>query len=212
MADNLIILDFETTGLSPNMGDRAIEIGAVKLQQGQIVDRFQALMNPGRRISAFIEDYTGISNAMLDQAEPCSKVMNDFADFIGDSNLLAHNAAFDKKFLDAELSRINRGYDGDFTCSLLSSRRIFQTADNHQLSTLVAYTNSSSDGTFHRALYDAEMTVKVWLALLTEIRTRYGIEPIPFELIKRLNKTAKKSVPDFLRKYASKQPKQQPGV
>jgi len=204
MADNIVILDFETTGLSPNMGDRAIEIGAVRLHQGEVVDRFQALMNPGRRISPFIEDYTGISNAMLVDAEPCSEVMARFADFIADSNLLAHNAAFDKKFLDAELERIGLGYTGKFVCSLLSSRRIFLSAENHKLGTLVAHTGSQSEGVFHRALYDAEMTAKVWLALLDEIRSSYGIQNIPFELIQRLNKTAKKSVPDLLRKYAIK--------
>ena len=67
-ADSLIVLDFETTGLSPNQGDRAIEIGAVKLINGEIVDRYQRLMNPGFRVSSFIEDYTGISNSMLSEA------------------------------------------------------------------------------------------------------------------------------------------------
>ena len=64
-ADSLVVIDFETTGLSPDLGDRAIEIGAVRLQNGVVTDRFQQLMNPGFRISGFIESYTGISNAML---------------------------------------------------------------------------------------------------------------------------------------------------
>ncbi len=64
-ADTVIVLDFETTGLSPDYGDRAIEIGAVKLVNGELVDRFQQLMNPHKRISAFIENYTGITNKML---------------------------------------------------------------------------------------------------------------------------------------------------
>jgi DNA polymerase-3 subunit epsilon len=203
MADNIVVLDFETTGLSPNMGDRAIEIGAVRLQHGKIVDQYQALMNPGCRISPFIENYTGISNHMLKDAAPCSEVMAEFAEFIGDSNLLAHNASFDKKFLDAEFARIYHHYPGQFACSLLSSRRIFTAADNHQLATLVKYTNSHSEGTFHRALYDAEMTANVWLKLLASIRNEYGFTRIPFSLIKKLNVTAKKSVPDFLRKQAA---------
>lgn len=105
-ADTLVILDFETTGLSPNMGDRAIEIGAVLIENGKITDRFQELMNPGERISGFIESYTGISNAMLKDAPPCAKVMQRFAHFIGEHNLVAHNASFDKRFLDAEFKRI----------------------------------------------------------------------------------------------------------
>ena len=95
-AHSVIILDFETTGLSPDQGDRAIEIGAVKIEQGRVTDRFQQLMNPGVRVSGFIEDYTGISNTMLKDAPPCDEVMDQFCDFIGDDNLVAHNASFDR--------------------------------------------------------------------------------------------------------------------
>ena len=66
----MVVLDFETTGLSPHYGDRAIEIGAVLVEHGVIVDRFQKLMNPGFRISPFIESYTGITNEML-KGQPC---------------------------------------------------------------------------------------------------------------------------------------------
>lgn len=70
LANSIVVLDFETTGLSPDQGDRAIEIGAVKLENGIITDKFQALMNPGRRINSFIENYTGINNRMLAVAPP----------------------------------------------------------------------------------------------------------------------------------------------
>jgi DNA polymerase-3 subunit epsilon len=197
-AYSIVVLDFETTGLSPNSGDRAIEIGAVRIEAGEVVDRFQELMNPGCRVSTFIEDYTGISNEMLKDAPPCEEVMERFASFVGESNMLAHNASFDKRFLDAELARISRSYSGEFTCSLLAARRIFQDAPNHRLGTLVDYIGLPSDGTFHRALYDSEMTAKVWLAMLSNIQTQYALETIPFSLMKKLNKTAKKSVRDFL--------------
>ena len=194
MADTLIVLDFETTGLSPDTGDRAIEIGAVKIEQGKVTDRFQALMNPGFRVSSFIESYTGISNAMLADAAPCREVMWAFADFIGSANLVAHNASFDKRFLDGELHKIRRTYEGDFSCSLLASRRIFQQAPNHKLGTLVSYLNIESNGDFHRALYDSEMTVQVWLAMLARLKERYDLQNIPFELIQKVNKTPAKNV------------------
>jgi DNA polymerase-3 subunit epsilon len=202
MADTVVVLDFETTGLSPDGGDRAIEIGAVKIAHGVVVDRFQALMNPGRRVSSFIEDYTGISNAMLTDAEPCGDVMHRFADFIDGENLVAHNASFDKRFLDAELNRISRSYSGDFSCSLLAARRIFQQAPNHQLGTLVRYANIPSTGDYHRALYDSEMTVKVWLAMLSTLQDQYGLGAIPFALIQKLNKTPKKLVSQWLTRQA----------
>lgn len=201
-ADTVVVLDFETTGLSPDGGDRAIEIGAVRLEGGEVADRFQALMNPGRRISAFIEDYTGISNAMLADSEPCADVMHQFADFIDGYNLVAHNASFDKRFLDAELARISRSYNGDFSCSLLASRRIYQQAPNHRLGTLIQYTGIPSTGDFHRALYDSEMTVKLWLHMLANIDNHYAIKDISFAMIQKLNKTPKKSVEQWLTRQA----------
>ena len=201
-ADSLIILDFETTGLSPDMGDRAIEIGAVRLENGQVADKFQALMNPGFAVSPFIADYTGIDNTMLRNAKSCAEVMDEFADFISGSNLIAHNASFDKRFLDAELDRINRSYDGEFSCSLLISRRVFQDAPSHKLGVLVEYTGVESGGDFHRALYDSEMTAKVWLAMLSDIAERFNAFDLSFEQIKKLSKTPKKSVSKLLQSWA----------
>jgi DNA polymerase III subunit epsilon len=68
-----------------------IEIGAMRVENGKVVAYFQELMNPGR----LIEDYTGITNAMLKDAPPCNEVMHRLADFIGGYNLVAHNASFD---------------------------------------------------------------------------------------------------------------------
>jgi DNA polymerase-3 subunit epsilon len=200
-ANSLIILDFETTGLSPDNGDRAIEIGAVKLQNGVVTERFQELMNPGRPVSTFIEDYTGITNGMLYNAAPCNEVMERFADFIRGQNLVAHNASFDKRFLDSELKRISSSYDGQFTCSLLVSRRLNQTAPNHKLGTLINYKGIASNGSFHRALYDSEMTAKLWVAMLNDIKQRTGLDEVPFSLIQKLTKTTKASVSKFLASY-----------
>lgn len=193
-ADSLVILDFETTGLSPDMGDRAIEIGAVRIVNNEIADTFQELMHPGMRISAFIENYTGITNHMLKDAAPCEEVMARFADFIGGDNLVAHNAAFDRRFLDSELQRINRPYSGQFACSLLMARRVYQTAPDHKLSTLIKHTSIPSDGEFHRALFDAEMTAKLWINMLENIGEQYDLSDIPFDLILKITTTPKKAV------------------
>ena len=197
-AETVVIIDFETTGLSPDNGDRAIEIGAVRIEDGEITDHFQELMNPGQRISHFIEDYTGITNGMLKNASPCKEVMHKFADFISGYNLVAHNASFDKRFLDAELGKISRKYSGQFACSMLVARRIYQEAPNHKLGTLVKYANIPSEVFFHRALYDSKMTAKLWLAMLEYIERQYCIESIPFALIQKLAKTPKKAVSKFL--------------
>ena len=200
-ADTVVVLDFETTGLSPDYGDRAIEIGAVRIKDGEVVERFQELMNPGRRVDSFIEDYTGITNGMLKDAPSCTDVMHKFADFINGYNLVAHNASFDKRFLDAELARISRSYTGQFACSLLSARRIYRDSPNHKLGTLVDYINIPTDGVFHRALYDSEMTAKLWLAMLDNIAEQYAIEPIPFTLFQKLSKTPKNKIRNLLQQW-----------
>jgi DNA polymerase-3 subunit epsilon len=196
-ANTVVVLDFETTGLSPGAGDRAIEIGAVRIEDGEVTGRFQVLMNPGQRVSSFIESYTGITNAMLQEARPCGEVMRDFAEFIGGYNLVAHNASFDKRFLDNELDRISMDYSGQFSCSMLTARRIFQQAPDHKLGTLVEFMNIPAEGVFHRALYDSEMTAKLWLAMLDDVRERYILSVIDFRLMQKLAKTPKHAVDRF---------------
>jgi len=203
-ANTVVVLDFETTGLSPGAGDRAIEIGAVRIEQGEVTARFQELMNPGQRVSGFIESYTGISNAMLATARPCAEVMRDFAQFIGDHNLIAHNASFDKRFLDAELGRISLAYRGQFSCSMLAARRVFQQAPDHKLSTLVKYMNIPVEGVFHRALYDSEMTARLWLAMLDNVQRQYLLSSIDFGLMQKLGKTPKHAVDSFWQKACEK--------
>ena len=203
-ADTVIVLDFETTGLSPDSGDRAIEIGAVKLVGGQLVDRFQQLMNPGKRINSFIEDYTGITNNMLKKAPPCDEVMSEFSEFIDGFNLVAHNASFDSRFLDAELNRIKGKQAGVFACSMLIARRVYPDSPNHKLGTLVRYKSLPNDGTFHRALADAEMTTHLWLAMMNDIQQKHSFDALPFKVMQKLSRTPKEAVSSFLTRESSK--------
>ena len=201
-ASTLVVLDFETTGLSPDQGDRAIEIGAVRLVDGQIRDRFQALMNPGRRVDSFIEGYTGISNAMLAKARPCAAVMAEFAAYLGDDNMVAHNASFDRRFLDAEFSRIDQRSLGEFSCSMLAARRLYPGAANHKLGTLVSQLQLPNDGVYHRALADAEMTAHLWLRMLADIEQQFGLSDVSFTLMQQLSRTAKAAAPALLQRHA----------
>ena len=201
----VIVLDFETTGLSPRYGDRAIEIGAVLIENNMVVDRFQSLMNPGFRISFFIESYTGINNRMLEASPPCEEVMEQFAEFIGNYPLVAHNASFDRKFLEAELGFIGRSLNNDMACSMLAARRAYPDAPNHKLRTLVRYCNIYTDGTFHRALADAEMTGHLWISMIDEVKDTYGISNVSFDLMRKLSKITKANVPAYLEKVASEQ-------
>jgi len=206
-ADTAIVFDFETSGLSPDYGDRAIEIGAVKIKSGVVVDRFQELMNPGFRINGFIQSYTGITNELLRDAQPCEVVMKAFADFVGDDNLVAHNASFDKRFLDAEFKRVGASYRGNIACSMLVARRIYQRAPNHKLGTLIAYRNIKAEEVFHRALADSEMTARLWVKMLEDIQDQYQLPPLAFSTMQKLGRTPKKNVHTFLHKMGNSRDK-----
>jgi DNA polymerase-3 subunit epsilon len=199
--ETIVVLDFETSGISPDYGDRAIEIGAVKIREGQIVERFQSLMNSGVRVSTFIENYTGITNQMVQDAPHASEVMREFAGFIGNTPLVAHNASFDKRFLNAEFDRIGQEPNEDFGCSMLISRRVYPDAPNHKLETLVRYKNLQTDGTFHRALADAEMTAHLWVGMVEDLCSYYGFDEAPFVLMRDLAKVPKAQVGAYLLKH-----------
>lgn len=185
------VIDFETTGLSPAMGDRATEVAVVMVADGEIVDRYQSLMNAGAYIPAFIESLTGISNAMIRKAPPVAEVMCELAAFVGDVPLVAHNASFDSKFLDAEWSGINRQRKQEFACSLLLSRRVYPAAPNHKLGTLVRHLGLPDAARHHRALADAEMTAHLWVRMVADIQRQYGLSAVPHEFLRALQKAPK---------------------
>ena len=173
--ETIAVIDFETTGLSPAMGDRATEVAVVIVDNGKIVDRYQSLMDTGARIPAFIEALTGISNAMIRKAPPATEVMCALAEFVGNVPLVAHNASFDSKFLDAEWLRINQRRQQEFACSMLLARRIYPAAPDHKLGTLVRHLGLPSAARHHRALADAEMTAHLWVRMVSDIRPKYDL-------------------------------------
>ncbi len=188
--ETVAVIDFETTGLAPEEGARATEIAVVLMREGQIVDRFQSLMNARVRIPAFIEALTGITNAMIRQAPPVAEVMRQAADFIGDTPLIAHNAAFDRKFLDTELARIGRSRSQEFACTVLLSRRLYPKAPDHKLGTLVRYNGLPVAERAHRALADAEMTAHLLAQIEADLKTRYELPEVRHELLRRLQKVS----------------------
>lgn len=203
---SVVVLDFETTGLSPNHGDRAIEIGAVLIENNVIVDRFQSLMNPGIRVSRFIEEYTGITNKMLSCAPPIAEVMHMFTSFMAQHHLVAHNASFDSRFLDAELQRIRQQRLQEFACSLLISRRLYPEFPSHSLEALVRSKKLKTDGVHHRALADAEMTGHLWIGMINDLKADYCLGNVPFELMRQLAKVSKSAAPSFLKRAAATSP------
>jgi DNA polymerase-3 subunit epsilon len=195
------VIDFETTGLSAMNGDRATEIAAVLLRDGKVVDRYQSLMNAGVRIPSFIEELTGISNAMIRNARPAAAVMREVSEFVGDTPLVAHNASFDAKFWDAELARIQRSRRQEFACSLLLARRLMPLAPSHKLGSLINYANLPTAGRAHRALADAEMAASLLAWLEDELRNRYQIREVSHDLLRKIQRVAKNKIADWLQRH-----------
>ena len=184
--ESFAIIDFETSGLSPDMGNRATEVAAVKVLDGVVVDRYQSLMNSGERISSRITEITGITNEMLEDAPDSDEVMEELVDFLDSDYLVAHNATFDKKFLQSELSIAGIRRRFDFTCSMNIARRVFPAAPNHKLETLIAYRKLTNGERFHRALADANATWDLWVDMSRVAGKKKGLVRLTFHQMKSL--------------------------
>lgn len=199
----IAVIDFETTGLSPAMGDRATEIAIVLVEGTQVVGRFQSLMNAGVRLSPFIEDYTGISNEMIRAAPPADEVMAEAARFVRDVPLVAHNAAFDRRFWAAELERLGAGVQANppFACTMLLSRRLYPQAGSYRLGALAAFHALPSAGRAHRAMADAEVATALLGRIRDDIRRDHGVDEVPHGLLVRLQRCQRQAVPKAVRDY-----------
>jgi len=187
--NRIAVIDFETTGLSPTQGARATEVAAVILSDGQIIGRYQSLMNSGGYIPAEITRLTGITNKMVASAPPAKQVIRELHDFVQDSVLVAHNASFDRKFLINEGLLAGLSFKDNFLCTLLLSRRLFPTAVNHKLGTLANHVGLRVEGSFHRALFDAEITAQLFVKLVDKIKTRRSIDQVTFDFLYKLQKS-----------------------
>lgn len=188
------VIDFETNGLMPEQGGRALEVAAVLVQDNRIIDSWQSLMNPGVQVPSFITSLTGITSAMVRSAPPPEQVMAGIAGFVGDATLVAHNAGFDRKFWQYELGRIDVPSAHEFLCTVLIARRLYQWAPNHKLATLVDLHDIPVDGRHHRALADASMTAHLFLRMQQDLAALYEGEPADRDFLMKYQKTAKAKV------------------
>lgn len=202
------VIDFETTGLSPAMGDRATEIAIVLMDGAKVVGRFQSLMNAGVRIPPFIEQYTGITNDMVRSAPPAADVMAEAARFVQGAPLVAHNASFDQRFWSEELGRL--GPDADkghaFACTLLLSRRLYPQAGSYRLQSLASFHGLAPAGRAHRAMADAEVAAALLSRIRDDLQREYEIDAAPHQLLMKLQRTPRKSLPKAIAGYFSPSP------
>lgn len=165
--DRVAVIDFETTGVGSDA--RATEIAVVRLEGGEVVDRFASLMHTGVPVPPFIERLTGISNAMLDDAPGAREVMEQAHALAEGCTLVAHNAGFDRVFWISELRRA--GIDATqtpFVCTVKLARRLYPEAPNCKLGTLAQFHGLELQGRAHRAMADAMTTALLWQRMLRD--------------------------------------------
>jgi DNA polymerase III subunit epsilon len=198
----IVIIDFETTGLSP-LDSRTIEVGALLIDDNRIVDTFSQLMNPGYYIPSFISAFTGITNEMVENQPSPENVMPKLRKFIGNHPLMAHNASFDSKFLISEMQRADIRFDNPFLCTLKLSRRLIQDAHSHSLSNLAAYLGLDTDdiNQMHRALDDVKVTFRLWKHLQNAVVRQTGIPEHTLDIFFKIIKKPRKKVKTFLEGY-----------
>ena len=148
-----VAFDLETTGLS-SLKEVIIEIGAVILKDGEVVDTFQTFVDPKRRLEPKIIELTGITDSMLVGAPDIAEVLPEFLRFCGGRPLVAHNADFDVGFLTAACERLNLPFDPTYIDTLVLSQNLMPQLSKHKLN-IVADALSLPDFNHHRASDDA---------------------------------------------------------
>ena len=166
----LIVFDLETTGLSPRNGDRVIEIGAVVIENGRLTDEFHSLIKIDKPIPWRARRVHGISNKMLAEQPLATQIFPEFHRFIGTDPLIAHNAAFDLRFLELEFSQLGLTLENPHHCTLKLSRRHYPQLSSHKLENLAKHLlgpAATKNLHLHRALDDARLTAKIWLEMMS---------------------------------------------
>ncbi|WP_422011039.1 PolC-type DNA polymerase III [Roseateles sp.] len=176
--ETIAVIDFETTGLGPTSGGRATEIAAVLVRGGEVVDTYASLMNSGAWVPPYIQALTGITNEMLADAPDSTSVMRELARFTRGCPLVAHNAAFDRGFWQAEMQRaaVDADPSHDFACTVLLSRRLWPEAGSHSLGALVRFHGLNLAGRAHRAKADALVTAELLLKVRAEVASRFAMD------------------------------------
>ena len=167
---SFVVFDIETTGFSA-VHDRIIEIGAVKIEAGKIIDRFSAFINPEIPIPFKIENLTGISDSMVKDAGLIQKVLPEFLGFVSGSALVAHNAGFDVGFITQKAKDIGIDVDLTYIDTVSLAQFLLPGLSRFNLDALVKHFKVTLSH-HHRAVDDAEATAHIYLKMLDMLKER----------------------------------------
>ena len=165
-----VVFDIETTGFSA-VNDRIIEIGAVKVENGMITEKFSEFVNPERPIPFEIEKLTSINDRMVEDAPNSSVILPKFMDFCGGSVLVAHNADFDTGFIRHNCEVLGLPYDYTYVDTLGIARSFLEGLKNYKLDTVVEAMGCTL-ANHHRAVDDAGATADVFVRFLERFKKK----------------------------------------
>ena len=164
-----VVFDVETTGLSSRF-DKIIELAAVKVHNGEIVDKFESFINPHEPLSEVIKNLTGITDGMLVDAPLFKDVLPKFKEWVGDAIFVAHNATFDMGFIDTAYETLGYGPSTNGVVDTLEITKVLnKDLKRHNLAALSRYYNVELVS-HHRAIYDAEATGYIFIKMLQQLK------------------------------------------
>ena len=182
MGDNMnlknltyVVFDTETTGLNPKDGEEMIEIGAVRVKDGKIIDRFDELIKPSKLISEKITSITTITNEMVKDSDDELTVLNRFLNWLNkDDIVVAHNANFDMSFIKMAYLKYDLGFFNYTVIDTLGLSRFIEPSEKyHNLTVLMdRYHIDWDENKHHRADYDAEGTALVLYKLIDKLEEK----------------------------------------
>ncbi len=173
LLDEYVIFDLETTGLNREY-NKIIEIGAVKVKNGEIIDRFSTFVNPNEKLNNDIIELTKITDDMLTDAPHENEILPKFFEFFGDSVLVAHNAKFDMGFIKKWAERNNRVVENTVLDTVGLSRTIFPDMAKHTLNVIAKKLDISLEN-HHRAVDDAEATAHIFIKFCEILQNEYNV-------------------------------------
>ncbi|MFU0828644.1 MAG: Exonuclease domain-containing protein [Lachnoclostridium sp.] len=173
---NFVCFDVETTGLSP-VKDKIIEIGALKVKNGKIVEKFEEFINPQIELPERIVALTHITDDMLKNAETEEKVVGRFLDFVGDNIIMGHNIGFDYSFVKTAAVKCKRNFDNLGIDTLELSRVLLPDMESKSLESMCRHYNIINQNA-HRAYDDAKATALLYVSLSNEF---FSLKPEVFK-------------------------------
>ena len=168
--DTYVVFDIETTGFSA-IYDKIIEIGAVKVEKGNITERFSRFVNPERPIPYRIEELTKINDSMVIDADTIEKVLPEFLEFAKDCVLVAHNAEFDMSFIMHNATRLGYEYDFTYADTVTLARALIPTIGKYKLDNVAKALNIPLEN-HHRAVDDAGCTARIFEKFIEMLKER----------------------------------------